>query len=198
MVTLALGAGLLTGCEFFNDPSGNGEIPEGLTFFTGANLSFYFVDGEGKDMIVFTDETTYPVVWSQKLVNERALQEMVYHVDQVYQDDRDYRVYANSHNWVSYDPDVKLNALGAHLWGKTLEKQYTSYVHIGDGIIDSLTVAYKYLTSADDVQIQGGSWAVEIESIRYNGVEVMLGNENGKVFIQKPSRDETVVHIGRL
>ena len=39
---------------------------------------------------------------------------------------------------------------------------------------------------------------VQITSVKYNGVEVFEGNENGKVFVRKPSQGETTVTVGSL
>ena len=194
---LALCAGLLTGCDIFNNPESDTEIPVGVTYYTGANISFYFVDGEGNDLVDIDDDTTYPVVWSRLILDESYLQELSSHVDQYHQDGKDYFVYANGHNWLSFDSGERLNTLGTHLWGVTVEKENKTYVHVAGGV-DSMNVTCRYLTAADGVQIQGGGWAVEVESVRYNGVEILAGNENGKVFIQKPSRNETIVRVGRL
>ena len=60
---------------------------------------------------------------------------------------------------------------------------------------DSLKVKYKYVTGKDDPNLEG-TWGVNVTSLRYGDVEVLEGNENGKVFIVKPSHGETTVKVG--
>ena len=194
-VILALCAGLLSGCDWFEEPKSDDTIPTGVTFYTNANLGFFFLDGEGNDLVDMQEPATYPVLSATK-IGSRALEEAVGGTETYQDNGRSYTLYANSHNWLFKDEGENLTCFGSHLWGRTVEAEYTSYVYAAGGM-DSITVSYKYLTANDGVRIDGGGWAVEVESVLYNGVEVFKNNENGKVFIQKPSREETVVKVGR-
>ena len=191
---LAVGAGLLTGCNWFDEPEYNTEIPEGVVYYTPVNLTFYFEDGEGNDLVDMDDEETYPVVYPG-IVTGSFLRDLTSRVDVVVQGGTSYSVYADSHNWLYNDVTLHRTAFGTHVWGKTLETEYKSYVYIAGGM-DSLTVAFKYVTSNDpDVHIAGGGWAVEVQSVKYNEKEVLNGNKEGKVYIRKPSPEESIISV---
>ena len=194
-LTLALGAAMVSSCEWFVDPNKDKTIPEGVLFFTNANLVFYFVDGEGNDLVDIYKNETFPVVYPDK-VSGSFLPEAVTNPEAATVGSHVYKVYTSGHNWLYEDETERRPAFGTHMWGRTVETTFTEYVYIA-GAVDSMTIAYKYVTDSADARVVGGGWAVDIESVRYNGVEVFLGNENGKVFIEKPSRNETVVKLGR-
>ena len=193
--TLMLCAGIISGCSWSLEPQKDTEIPADVLFFTNANLEFFFLDGEGNDLVAIDSVDTYPVAYPEKVTQEifRLATEKV---DVTTINNRDYSVYTSGHNWLSYNSDEKHVSFGTHMWGKTVKTGYTEYLSI-NGTMDSLTVSYKYVTAADDVMISDGSWAVKVMSVQYNGVEVFLNNENGKVFIEKPSREQTIVKVGR-
>lgn len=193
--TLALCASLVSGCEWFNVPDQDTTIPEGVLFFTNANLVFYFVDGEGNDLVDILDQETYPVVYPDK-VSGNFLRDAVANPEAATVGSKVYKVYTSGHNWLFEDDEEKLTAFGTHMWGKTVELSYTEYVYL-QGAMDSICVDYRYVTDSSDARVVGGGWAVDVMSVRYNGVEIFSGNENGKVFIEKPSRDETVVKVSR-
>ena len=187
-------AGLLAGCDWFEEPNYKTEIPEGMLYTTQMNLTFFFEDAEGNDLVNLDDPETYPVVYPGK-VAPSFLRDLTANPTTVVQGGIPYSLYAEGHNWLSNDLTLHRNGFGTHVWGRTVEPEFVSYVYVGGGM-DSLTVAFKYVTSDDPgVHISGGGWAVEVESIKYNTVEVLNGNKEGKVFIRKPSPDESVVSV---
>lgn len=193
--TLALCASLVSGCDWFNDADKDTTIPEGVLFFTNANLVFYFVDGEGNDLVDILNQETFPVVYPEQ-VSGNFLREVVLNAEAATVGSKVYKVYTSGHNWLYEDDEEGHIAFGTHMWGKTVELSYTEYVYV-DGAMDSICVDYRYVTDSADARVAGGGWAVDVMSVRYNEVEVFAGNENGKVFIEKPSRDETVVKVSR-
>jgi len=193
--TLALCAMIVSGCNWSLDPEQDTTIPEDVLFFTNANLEFFFLDGEGNDLVDIDEVDTYPVAYPERVTAD-IIREATEKVDVTTINNREYSVYTGGHNWLSFDSDEGNVSFGTHMWGKTVKTRYTQYLSV-DGTLDSLTVTYKYLTAADDVRISGGGWTVQVQSIQYNGVEVFVNNENGKVFIEKPSREQTIVKVGQ-
>ena len=195
-VVLAACAGLLTGCEWFDEPNYNTEIPEGMIYYTPVNLSFYFEDADGNDLVDLDNPETYPVVYPGK-VTPSFVRDLTSKVTALIEEGIPYSLYANDHNWLFNDMEMRRVCFGTHVWGRTVEPEYTSYVYVGGGM-DSLTVSFKYITANDpDVHIDGGGWAVEVQSVKYNTVEVLNGNKEGKVYVRKPSPDETAVRISQ-
>ena len=192
--TLALCAGFVSSCSWSLDPQKDTQIPEGVLFYTNANLEFYFLDGEGNDLVDLDDVDTYPVSYPERVTLD-IFREATGKIDAATINNKTYSVYTSGHNWLTFDETEKHVSFGTHYWGKTVKTGYTEYLYV-NGSLDSLTVSYQYLTSADDVRIEGGSWAVKVQSIRYNGQEIFTNNESGKVFIEKPSRDQTIVRVG--
>ena len=89
-----------------------------------------------------------------------------------------------------------LHAFQSYMWGHTPDSEFTMLVFAGQNAApDSLKVKYKYVTGKDDPNLEG-TWGVNVTSLRYGDVEVLEGNENGKVFIVKPSHGETTVKVG--
>ena len=198
-ITLAVLALLLTaGCSLFNEFTD--EIPEGYTFYTGCPVSFFFVDEEGTDLVDPSDSSTYPVAFPGQM-RILSMKELDFSIYETEEDGSPLIMYNDNTNSLWKDPEQQRWSFRTWLWGVTKEKDYRMYVYYGSQE-DSLTVSYKYLKAGDPGSEKlpaGSSWGVEILSMRYNDVEVYVGNENGKAFIEKPSQGgETVVHVGSI
>ena len=186
---------LTAGCDIFEIPQTDSEIPENVGFYTYANLFFYFVDENGDDLITFEDKSTWPLTFPRKAGEEEramafeSMSATTREVGTVY-------LYNGESNSLVQDAELSLWRFQTFFWGRTKETEYNTYLYM-HGDVDSLTVSYRYLTAAE-TQAVGGSWAVNIESVKYNGVEIADGNENGKVFVQKPSQGGTIVKVGSL
>jgi len=171
-------------------------VPRGISFYTNVQgLTFYFVDADGNDLIDNDERTTWPLSFPEKVeatTRESALRNASASTTA---DGHLYYLYNENSNLISRDEGLALWGFSTYLWGRTVEPQYTMFVYAGGGI-DSLQVAYTYL-SASEGTISSG-WGVRVDSVKYNGVEVLVNNDNGKVFIQKPSQNETVVKVGQL
>ena len=187
----------LTAACMDNSGPGDDSLQEGVMFYTNVqDLTFFFVDGDGNDRIDYDDKASWPQTYPLK-VNEFTREIAVERVDMTAREDgRVFYIYNDRCNAISKDFEIRLWGFTTYLWGRTVEPEYTTYLYACGGI-DSLRVGYTYV-DGNDGSVSNIGWGVKVNSVKYNGVEVMLGNETGKVFIQKPSRDETVVKIGRL
>lgn len=198
LLACAACAALAAGC-MDNILPGDGRLPEGVMFYTAVqDLTFFFVDGEGNDLIDYDDKTSWPQAYPMK-VNEVTRSIAVERVDMTAREDgRVFYIYNDRCNAISKDFETRLWGFTTYLWGRTVEPEYTTCLYACGGL-DSLRVGYTYVDAGgNENSVSSTGWGVKINSVKYNGVEVMAGNETGKVFIQKPSRDETVVKIGRL
>lgn len=187
---------LAAGCNWlFNDDSDG--IPVGMLFYTGCPLSFYYVDEHGNDQIDLQNPATFPTAFRVP-VAPFVREEAVGSLTETSLDGATYYLYNSGSNSLREDAGPRY-AFQTYLWGKTLDPDYTMYVYTGDSK-DSLKVSYRYLRASEsDGLPSGASWGVEVTSICYNEVEVFQNNENGKVFIEKPSQGgETVVHVGTI
>ncbi|MBR1538934.1 MAG: hypothetical protein IJ636_05445 [Bacteroidales bacterium] len=197
-LTLFAGLTLTVGCiDFFLPEDEN--LPQGVVFYTTVQgLSFFFVDGDGNDLVDFDDKTTWPQAYPQK-VGDATRVVAVERVEMTAREDgRVFYIYNDNCNALAKDLDTRLWSFTTYFWGRTPEPEYTTYFYAGGGL-DSLKVSFSYLSgSNNDNTPSAPGWGVKVDSVKYNGVEVMVGNETGKVFIQKPSRDQTVVKVGRL
>ena len=196
---MLLVAGLLmAGCSLFDDFSD--EIPVGLSFYTGCPVAFYFMDEDGEELVDPTDPDTFPLAFSTrvKIISSGKQDFSVFETEE---NGSPLIRYNDNTNSLWKDPEQQRWTFRTWLWGRTKEPDYTMYVYVGSQE-DSLSVSYKYLQAGDpgyENLPAGSKWGVEILSMRYNGVEVYKGNENGKVFIEKPSHSgETVVHVGSI
>lgn len=181
-------------CNSFIGPV-NDDIPEGMIFYTNVQgLTFFFVDGDGNDLVDYDDKTTWPLASPDKM--EPASRQMaVERVEMTAREDgKVFYIYNDNCNAIAKDLDTRHWGFTTYLWGRTLEPEFTTYIYAGGGL-DSLRVGFDYLRAGET---GGTGWGVQVNSVRYNGVEVFLGNENGKVFIQKPSQEQTIVKVGRL
>lgn len=194
LVLIALSA---TACNLLDNDIPDGGVPNDVSFYTGCPLSFYFVDENGNDLVQLEDRTTWPTAFrdpAQPSVRENAVAGARTYEGK----DGVVILYNNDANSLWMDPDEGLSRFQTFFWGVTPEQQFAFPVYLGESE-DLLTVGYKYLTSSDNIQITGASWAVEITSVKYNGVEVFVGNEKGKVFVTKPSQGgDTTVRIGSI
>ena len=197
LLALSFTAALATGCDLFG-PTNNGddEIPSGMSFYTSVpGLSIYFVDGEGNDLIDLENNETWPLA-TPNLLNAHLREEYTGAATKYSVGSESYWSYYNDSNILWIDEDADLVSFRSFLWGKTVETEYTTWVYQGSAL-DSIQVGFTYVTSADS-QIQGGTWSVSVNSVKYNGVEILNGNTNGKVFVERPSQDVTVVKVGQL
>ena len=190
---------LISGCDWWLDTNpDDGKIPENVNFYTGCPLAFYFVDENGNTLVDINDAETYPISF-RGAASESAIQRGRTNIQTYEQEGVKLYVYndgANSLCWIEEDQQFRFQS---YFWGVTPQDSYTFPVYVGsDGLYDKLTVGYKYVTTADKVQISGATWAVDVVSVKYNDVEVFVGNENGKVYIVKPSQGETTIKIGSL
>ncbi len=197
LIVLASYAGLTAGCNWlFPEENNDGTVPENVNFYTGCPLTFYYADENGASPINIETPDTYPVAFRGAVPESTC--EIARANVQVYEKDGEVLyVYNGGSNSLLWSEEDQLYGFQTWFYGVTPQVTYSFPIYIGNDI-DTLKVGYKYLTTADDVQISGASWAVDVESVTYNGVEVLVGNINGKVFIEKPSQGETVVRIGSL
>jgi len=197
ILSLAILTGMASACSSFDPEPSRDTVPGGVSFYTNVQgLTFFYVDTDGNDLVDNDERTSWPLAFPQKVeltVRESALQRAS---TTTTTDGRLYFIYNDNCNAISQDAETGLWGFTTYLWGRTVEPEYTMYVYAAGGL-DSLQVAYTYLTASES-NASGGSWSVRVDSVKYDGVEVLVGNENGKVFIQKPSREETVVKVGRL
>lgn len=198
MLLLAVCTGMTASCIDWGSKNPSGEIPVGVIFYTTVpGLTFFFVDEEGKDLVSLADRLSWPIASPEEMsAEQRSLA-----VEQCTQSPRSdglvYYIYNDKFNAICQDYETKLWGFSTYLWGKTREPERTTYLYRPDGSLDKLQVTYEYLSS-DEGTFDGVGWAVNILSVKYNGIEVFDGNETGKVFIQKPSQGDIVVKVGRL
>ena len=194
---LFLACFLLPGCDLFEfNNNGEEEIPSGLSFYTSVpGLSIFFVDGEGDDLIDLESRETWPLATPNPL-GSHSLEEYTGAATQYSIGSETCWSYCNDSNILWFDKETNLVGFRSFLWGKTVEPEFTTWVYQGSAL-DSIKVGFTYVTAAES-EIQGGSWSVKVHSIKYNGIEILNGNENGKVFVQRPSPESTVVKVGRL
>ena len=194
--TLLAFAVLAAGCSWFNAVE-EGKIPQGVIFYAGCPVVFYFLDEDGNDLVDESRVDTYPLVFRLHAGEEarsqarESIQSIVQALDGVR---TEFFVYNGGSNWFWKDSQEQLCAFQSYMWGKTQNPDFMMYVYAGPGEPDSLQVKYKYLTEADNPKIDG--WGVDVISVTYNGVEVLENNENGKVFVTKPSHGKTSVKTG--
>ena len=195
LATLSL---LSAGCMAFVDPQNGGTVPVGQAFYTNVQgLTFYFVDAEGKDRINFDNRSTWPLAYPEA-VDITVRESAVLRVNtNARSDGAVFYIYNDNCNALCQDYESKLWGFSTYFWGRTPEPEYTTLFYEPGGAVDSVKVKYTYLDGSDGSYV-GSGWAVKVNSVKYNDVEVFDGNENGKVFIQKPSQGETVVKVGRL
>ena len=195
LLTLGVLSGLFSACSDFFLPENQNGIPEGVIFYTTAQgLSFYFVDEDGNDMVTLEDRTTWPLAFPQKMEASTREAAVARADAEARSDGRVFYIYNDNCNAICQDFENRRYGFSTYLWGRTIEPEYTTYLYIGNSL-DSLKVGFNY-HQAQESQTSGASWLVEINSVKYNGVEVFTGNKNGKVFVQKPSQGETVVKVG--
>ncbi len=187
-------------CNLWDEPYE--KIPNDVLFSVGCPVTFYYIDEEGNSLADIADVRTYPTAFMFP-VDSASREEAIMTVQQMRQSDLgfDIFVYNNGYNFLWQDPSGDdCCAFQTYLWGKTPKLDYTTYIYNGASE-DSLKVTYQYLTAdknADELPA-GSSWGVKITSMLYNTVEVYQDNENGKVFVEKPSHGgETVVHVGSI
>ena len=188
----------VTGCDWFNAVD-DGKIPQGVMFYTGCPVDFFFIDEDGNDLVDAQQARTYPLAF-QYYADEDARVQAVMQIQTVTQrvDGVPTEVYSynGGSNWIWKDNQEGLHAFRSYLWGKTPNTEFMMLVYTPQNATpDSLKLKYKYLTGKEDPKLEG-TWGVEVTSIRYKDVEVLEGNENGKVFIVKPSHGETTVKVG--
>ena len=198
VIVLALYAGLASGCDWmFGDQPKDGEIPENVSFYTGCPFYFFFVDENGDSIIDIDDSSTYPVAF-RGAATEAACEHARATVQPYEKDGEKLFLYNNSSNSLQWVEEEQMYAFQTFFYGETPQLTYTFPVYWGDDY-DTITVGFKYVTTADKVEISGASWAVDVISVLYNDVDILTGNINGKVFVEKPSQGgETVVKINSL
>ena len=188
---------MAAGCDLFLDHIAEEDgIPEGVSFYTGCPISMYFVDENGNDLVTIGNTSTYPTAFSGP-VFEEAIERAVSNAQEYTTDEGVVLLYNNTSNTLWNDPSEGKIRFQTFFWGVTPELTHLMPVYLGSSV-DTLTVGYKYVTASDKVQITGASWAVDIISVHYNGVDVLLNNTTGKVFIEKPSQGGTIVHVGSI
>lgn len=188
----------VTGCEWFNAVD-NGKIPQGVVFYAGCPVDFYFIDEDGNDLVDPQQAKTYPMVFhfpANEDARMNAIMQIQSYTQTIHGVSTELSVYNGGSNWIWNDAEEGLHAFQSYMWGQTPDSVFTMLVYAGQHATpDSLKVKYKYVTGKDDPKLEG-TWGVNVTSLRYGDVEVFAGNENGKVFIVKPSHGETTVKIG--
>ena len=175
-------------------PSHESGIPAGVSFYTSAQgLQFFFIDEEGKDLVNLDERLSWPLAFPQKVEATTRESAISRASTEAHSDGRVFYVYNDNCNALCKDYETGLYGFSTYLWGRTVEPEYTTYIYKGSSI-DSLNVTYTY----HEAQASGASWMVQIMSVKYNGTEVFEGNQNGKVFVRKPSQGETTVMVGSL
>ena len=201
LALLFLSALCVTGCDWFTAVD-DGKIPQGVIFYTGCPVAFYFIDEDGNDLVDARQESSYPLVF-RFIADEDDRVQALMPVQTISQTEHgvttDFYVYNAGSNWLWEDTEENLHAFQSYMWGKTQNTECTMLIYANKNAApDSLQVQYKYRTSKDDPSLEG-SWGVDITSLRYQGVEVFIGNEKRKVFIEKPSLGgKTIVHVGAI
>lgn len=196
LLFLILAAFSTAACNWF-DPIEDGKIPQGVIFYTGCPVVFYFVNEDGEDLVNIERPATYPAVFrvpAGEDDQDRARQT----IQTIRRSQVDYYVYNEGSNWLWKDSDEQRIAFQTYLWGKTVNTDAKIYVYGSqNAAADSLQIKYKYTTAAENPDLEG-TWGVDVLSIKYNEVEVFENNKTGKVFIVKPSQGETSVKVGSL
>ncbi len=196
-LTLGVLSSVVSACMGDLGPAGEKGIPAGVSFYTSAQgLQFFFVDEDGNDLVDLDERHSWPLAFPQKVESTTRESAITRATTEAHSDGRVFYVYNDNCNALCKDYDSGLYGFSTYLWGRTVEPEYTTYIYKGSSI-DSLNVSYTY-HEAQAGQAGGNSWMVQITSVKYNGVEVFEGNENGKVFVRKPSQGETTVTVGSL
>ena len=194
---LFLAALCAVGCSVF-DSFDDDKIPSGVMFYTDCPIIFYFVDENGLDLVDVDQPSTFPLAFWHEAVREDREQALI-SMQTFNREGIAYYLYNNGSNWLQEDSEMQRCGFQSFLWGRTLEPSYKMFVYAGsEAAADSLRVSFQYLTPAENQLRGGSSWGVDVTSVTYNGVEVFQGNENGKVFVIKPSQGETAVKVGSL
>lgn len=182
----------MTSCVSDYDP---GVIPVGEPFYTNCPLKFYFVDENGEDLVKDGDTSTYPLAYPLPVSPEAR--EMAFPVYEVRENDTQIYLYNSRYNWIWKDAEENMRfAFRTALFGTTQNTSDLMYVYTSASAgADSLRVGYRYLSGS---QTESGYWEVEVTSMKYNGKEILEGNDSKKVYIVKSSdpEEETVVKIG--
>ena len=196
---LAACASLTASCELLHPSTPSGEIPENAIFYTTVpGLQFFFVDAEGKDLVALEDRASWPIAAREEMSAEKRATAVEKCQTSARSDGRVYYIYNDNCNALSNDYETNRWGFTTYFWGKTRQPQYNTYLYRPDGGLDTLVVSYIYLSSDEGTLEDGVGWAVTIQSVKYNGIEIFDGNKNGKVYIQKPSQGDVVVKIGEL
>ena len=194
---LCLAAVCATGCHLFDDPD-DGTIQPGMLYYTDCPVVFYFVDEDGADLVDVNQASTYPLAYRYAAgsdIREMALLSL----QTLAKDGVVLYYYNDACNWFVEDLDEHLCRFQTYLWGVTPETEYNMFVYAGSRAeAESLKVKYGYVFPEEGKNLGRATWGVEVKSLTYNGVEVFQGNENGKVFVVKPSHGETTVKTGSL
>lgn len=181
----------VTGCFYQEyDP---GVIPEGELFYTNSPVKFFFIDENGEDLMHEEDTSTYPLAYPSE-VPQDSRDAAFRNIKTIMSDGLQLTLYNDGINMTWVDPETGRQAFQTCLWGISPRPSYKTYIYAGNGWkADSLNVEYRYLSGKET---ESGSWAVEVTSMQYNGVEVFKDNGNKQVYIIKPSEGGTVVHVG--
>ena len=191
----ALLALFASSCNIFGPDDDGGGIPDGTVFNTTIpGLKLYFVDEDGGSIVDMEDKSTWPLLYPTETPASVFEESLV--VNDVHESGEVKSIlYNNSTNSLASAYGEDYPRFQTLIWGKTVEPEFRMFVYVA-GTCDILTVGYKYTNLSSDPE--KGSWGVEIASVRYNDTEVFNGNENGKVYVIKPSQGEAIVKIGSL
>lgn len=163
-------------------------IPDGNKFSRANTLRFYYLDENGNDLIAPNDLKTYPVSWSEELVNplERTYDNIA---------DADYNTirYNGNHNWIYYDNQEQLYYCTMTAYGDAKQSSFSFPVYV-QGDTDRIDITYKYTVKG----VIGGEYWGKIVSWQYNGTHVYSDDDehDKKVFIKKHD-GKTIVSLTR-
>ena len=176
----------LASCNIWGD---DGKVPDGTLYYTDCPRWIYFVDENGNDRLDLDSLYNLPTAF-QVQVPKSTRMSAVHDFQKVTYDDVEYIMYNNTTNFLRLDSESGLIAFQSYLWGKTPQKEFTTYMYHGDDEF-TLKVTFQYLTQEND----GVQWGVKITSVLLNDTEVFQGNEKGKVFVVKPSQGDISVRV---
>ena len=182
-----------TACGSIWGDDNGGQVPDGTLFYTDCPLWIYFVDENGNDRVCLDSLYSIPTAF-QLQVPQSTRVSAASSFQKVTFEQGEYYILNNSTNFMREDNELNLLCFQTYLWGKTPYKEFPTYMYQGDDEF-TLKVSFEYLNQVSD----GVSWGVRITSVLLNDTEVFNGNENGKVFVVKPSQGGDIsVRVGGM
>jgi len=155
------------------------HIKGGGTFLRANDLRFYYIDGDGNDLLDPQDLSSLPVSYN----NNEKLPEAI-----KVPDDLKNGGYNGNHNGVYLDSELGLHYMMSSAYGDMEKSTYTFYIGYKDEF-DKMDVTYRYT----DKNVIGGKYHAKIISWKFNGVHVYTDDDGGdkKVFVKKANGQTT-------